>query len=310
MSGSLLRPDLNLLPAGEESFVGRAAALGSRYGRLPASYPDRLMGYLRLRATAHARRHRTGIRLEREGLEAGIRQSVACLDLALGEASVGDLNAAAEVLATSDLESLRRRGWEIAFGRLEEMRRQSRRLLGLPHAALLAEHRAGLKRWSTVVPETWQGRDLGGEAADVDPQVDWAAFLQVQWRAQFVASLPEPAVQELLGHRRSGCTFAGLLRRMVVAVGLDRPSLVVHAEELRRFAELVMDGGRIRPEAARRIGEEIAGHARQALAEPAARQLVVQEVEAAMAALHGCAGAQLAEWLRGPRPGGARPDPR
>ena len=59
-----------------------------------------------------------------------MEQGLACMDLALEEASGGDLNAAVAKLVSDPFDALYKRGWERAFQRLKEMRQQARALVG------------------------------------------------------------------------------------------------------------------------------------------------------------------------------------
>tara|TARA_Y100000588_G_scaffold345232_1_gene392287 strand:- start:638 stop:901 length:264 start_codon:yes stop_codon:yes gene_type:complete len=83
------------------------------------------MAYLRAQGLAFAQRYRSGIALGRDGLERGVIQSATCLDIGLQDLAEGDVNSAVDLLAQGEFEVLRQRGWELAFARLEEMRRET-----------------------------------------------------------------------------------------------------------------------------------------------------------------------------------------
>ena len=56
MTNFLLRPDLNQVGLEVDSFLGRAVALGVRYGKLPERFLDTLMAFLRIRGLKQAQR--------------------------------------------------------------------------------------------------------------------------------------------------------------------------------------------------------------------------------------------------------------
>ena len=88
-----------------------------------------------------------------------------------------------------------------------------------------------------------------------------------------------------------------LLRRLVVAVALERPSLLVDAAAQSGFAAAALDSGRLRPEVRCRVCQQIGAHVRQALNDASAWAFLDAEVAAALAAL-GAAG--LDAWIAGP----------
>ena len=90
----LARVDLNQVPLDRNSFIGQVVAAGLEYEQLPPRFMDSLRAYLRIRGLGFAQRNRTGIALGRDQLRQGMEQGLACMDLALEEASGGDLNAA------------------------------------------------------------------------------------------------------------------------------------------------------------------------------------------------------------------------
>lgn len=297
----LLRPDLNQVRLEADSFLGRAVTLGRQYGKLPERFLDTLMAFLRIRGLEQAQRRRTGIRLGREKLEKGIHQILVCVDLALEEASGGDLNAAVEILARGEFEELRKRGWALAFARLEEMRRDAARVAGRREAALLGEFAAQVHAWARVVPETWEGSDQEGETVAVDPQADYAELRQIRGRLDFLRSLPRNAVDELLESESAGSSFAGLLRRLILAVALGREGLIADEEGIRQFREEAFTNGMLRPEMRAEICGQIGAHLESRLADEEARSLVMGEVEEELDLLAAQGGEDWREWLLPPQ---------
>ena len=296
----LLRPDLNQVRLEVDSFLGRAVSLGGQYEKLPERFLDTLMTFLRIKGMEQAQRRRTGIGLGREKLETGIHQILVCVDLALEEASGGDLNAAVEILARGEFEELRKRGWTLAFARLEEMRRDATLVAGRREAALLGEFAAQVHAWARVVPETWDGTDLEGEVLMVDPQADHAALRQIRGRLDFLRSLPRKAVDELLGRESATSSFAGLLRRLILAVALGRESLIPDEEEIGQFQEEAFTDGALRPEMRAEICGQIGAHLEGQLADEETRSLIMSEVEEELDLLVAQGGEDLREWLLPP----------
>jgi hypothetical protein len=292
----LIRPDLNQVPLDVDSFLGRAIELGRQYDRLPDRFLDSLMAFLRIRGRGQAQRQRTGIRIERENLEGGIRQAVVCLELALEEEAVGDVDRAVEILARGEFELLYKRGWELAVARLIEMRTRASQLLRRPEAVWMQEFTAQVHTWTGIVPETWTGTDREGEEVRIDPQEDFAIFEQIELRLAFLRSLPQGAMRQLLKEEAEGGSFARLLRRLILAVGLERESLVIDEEQRRCFAATCMIGGELHAEAREKISSQIGGHLKRALIDERERALIVGEVEEALAELEGLDAEDLDDW--------------
>lgn len=297
---NLLRPDLNQIHLDVDGFLGQAIALGRRYEKLPERFLDALMAYLRVRGRDHARRYRTEIRIDRDLLEQGIQQSVTCVELSLKEASGDDLNAAVEILAGGDFESLRQRGWEIAFGRLEEMRQEAILLCKRPEVALLQEFIHQIQPWTQIIPETWTGVDAEGETVEVDPQEDFAVFEEIRGRMDFLRSLPREPLRQLLAENSKGETFGSMLRRLIVAVATDQESLAVDDERVLHLQENGFTGGRMRPEMRGKILEQIAAHLQRALGDEGMRALILEEVKEEITRLEDCSEGGLEEWFHPP----------
>ena len=237
----LAHPDLNRIAAGTDRFLGRVLVLGRDHHRLPRGLEDGLMAFLRLHATNHARRYRTGIAIDRDSLEAGVRQGFTCVEVALQAAAGDDVEQAIDLLSAADLEDLRRQGWERAWNSLDEMRRESAAHLRGPWSALLDEWRPELERWTTLVPESWTA--AGADAPmPVDPPAEFARYLHVSQRARFLDSLPEDALHPLVRKWHPPADFPLLLRHLVAALALDRLRLPVARAGLERFAATCFDG--------------------------------------------------------------------
>jgi len=276
----LTRPDLNQVPLDVDGILWQAIQLGGQFDRFPDRFLDTLMAFLRIRGREQAQRRRTGIRIERENLEGGIRQAVICMELALEEEAGEDVDRAVEILARGEFELLYKQGWELAVGRLVEMRTRAGQLLRRPEAVWMQEFTAQVRTWTGIVPETWVGTDQEGEEVRIDPQEAFAIFLQVEARLAFVRSLPQGAMRELLEGVSEGGSFARLLRRLILAVGLERESLVIGEEQKSRFVEVCMADGKLRPEVREKISSQIGEHLERALIEKGDRVLIVSEVEA------------------------------
>ena len=238
----LAHPDLNRIAAGTDRFLGRVLVIGRDHHRLPRGLEDGLVAFLRLHATNHARRYRSGIAVDRDSLEAGVRQGFTCVEVALQAAAGDDVEQAIDLLAAADLEDLRRQGWERAWNSLDEMRRGSAAHLGGPWAALLDEWSPELERWTTLVPESWTAAGSDGAPEPVDPPAELARYLHVAERARFLESLPEDALRPLLRKWHPPADFPLLLRHLVAALALDRLRLPVALSSLERFAASCFEG--------------------------------------------------------------------
>ena len=292
----LVRPDLNQVPLDMDGFLGRAIALGRQYDRLPDRFLDSLMAFLRIRGREQAQRRRTGIRIGKENLEGGIKQAVICLELTLEEEAGEDVEKGVEILGEGEFELLYKRGWELAAARLVEMRTRASQLLRQPEVVWMQEFMVQMRTWTGIVPETWTGTDQEGAKVQIDPQKEFATFQQVEARLAFLRSLPQGAMGELLEAESAGGSFARLLRRLILAVGLERESLIIGAEQRDRFAETCMAGGELRPEIRERISHQIGAHLEGALIEKRDRVLIVGEVEEGLAELEGLAAEDLDDW--------------
>ncbi len=282
----LAHPDLNALLRDRTCFAARAVELGWRFGRLPARFADTLAAFLRLRSMEFAGRQRTGISLGRDGIRKGIEHAFTCFDLGLEQESGADVERAVELLAEPDFPGLCRKGYETAFRRLREMRRESDALCGLPHSELLPEFAARLETWKRITPETFVSSDVDGCAVDVDPRVDYALFEETAARLRLVCSLPHAAMQSA---RAQGLAdFDPILRRLVAAVAMSAETLEMDKAALRDFRKLHFAGGGMLTESRLRVEREIEAHLESNA--PRAREFLLREVGAIIAELGASSG--------------------
>ena len=289
MTDSVATVDLNRLLLDVDSFLGRSLAAGRKHDKLSDRFEAALTTYLRIQSLSHAQRYRTGIAIGRESLRTGVERCFTCLDLALEESAEGDLNAAVDTLAGGDFESLRRRGWEIAFFRLEEMQRECELLSALEELSLVPELAVRIRTWASIVPETWTATDVEGDAVGVDPRLDPAAYIEVAARVRFVRSLPPPALRSLLAANDGVRSFDAILRRLVLAVALERDSLHADADTVGDFCrECVEENGRMREVVRERVSREIADYLDATLESQALRNLLHGEFNDEMKRLAQC----------------------
>ena len=306
----LARPDLNRIAAGTDRFLGRTLVLGREHHRLPPGLEDGLMAFLRLHATTHARRYRTGIAIDRDSLEAGVRQGFTCVEAGLQAAAGDDVAKAIDLLAAADLEDLRRQGWERAWNSLDEMRRESAAHLRGPWPELLEEWRPELERWTTLVPESWTA---AGAGEPVDPAAEFGRYLHVAERARFLGSLPEDALRPLPRRWHPPADFPLLLRHLVAALALDRFRLPVARAGLERFAALCFEGPAMAAATRAKVLQELKNHLeahqpeadpkRPTLALPRGRVTVPQETVEQIELLEKADVGGRIELLRLPGPG-------
>lgn len=249
--------DLAQFRIDEESFLGQAVSLGIRFRKLPDHTAEGLLNYLRVRSMTHAGRTRHGIALSKDDLARSVRQAMVCVELGLLEAAEGDLNQAVDCLAEGDFESLRKRGYETAYDMLDEMRGTSERLAEAIPGGLLKAERVDLERWGKLVPETWTTPAEEGEEGDtvVDPMRDIGSFGHASARAELLLSLPPHVLSELDEVVGDEGTWDAVVRNMILAVGLDRETLLPEPEDVLLFESTCFDEGGLRPA----IGDKVRG---------------------------------------------------
>lgn len=244
----LARLDLSRFQIDDESFVGQAIALGVQFEKLPPQVSDALLGFLRAKGLYYGQRNRAGIAIARNGLERGVRQALICLDMGLMDQAESDLNRAVDLLAQGDFEAIRKCGYQRAFFQLEEIRKGSLALLTRSTARFLQEEHRFLKRWSTLVPETWTrpADDLEEEDQLVDARSDYGVFLRTQARLDFLNSIPNEALEQVQQMVTEGRSFDGLLHNLILALSLDVESLMPSAEEIALFGQTCFEDGKMK----------------------------------------------------------------
>ena len=273
----LARVDLNQVPLDSSSFIGQVVAAGLEYEQLPPRFMDSLRAYLRVRGLGFAQRNRTGIALGRDQLRQGMEQGLACMDLALEEASDGDLNAAVAKLVSDPFDALYKQGWERAFQRLKEMRQQARALVGCPELGFWLDLRPQVEALTKLVPETWTG------PSDIDLRTDGQMLQELTGKVAFVRSLPQPSVAALL--EQVDVDFAGVLHRVILALALGRTELKVNETQVSRFCAECFDESGLRPHVRRQVLDQFVGHLDNAVADADVRMRIADELGAEIAVL-------------------------
>ena len=273
----LARVDLNQVPLDSSSFIGQVVAAGLEYEQLPPRFMDSLRAYLHIRGLGFAQRNRTGIALGRDQLRQGMERGLACMDLALEEASSGDLNAAVAKLVSDPFDALYKQGWERAFQRLKEMRQQARALVGCPELGFWPDLQPKVAALAKLVPETWTGPSA------IDLRADGQMLQELTGKVAFVRSLPQPSVAALL--EQVDVDFAGVLHRVVLALALGRVELVAKKEHVSRFCAECFDEGGLRPELRQEVLDQVAGHLDNAVDDPVVRAKITDEFRAGIEVL-------------------------
>ena len=273
----LAHVDLNQVPLDHSSFIGQVVAAGLEYEQLPPHFMDSLRAYLRIRGLGFAQRNRTGIALGRDRLRQGMEQGLACMDLALEEASDGDLNAAVTKLTSDPFDALYKRGWECAFQRLKEMRQQARALVGCPELGFWPDLRPKVEALTKLVPETWTG------PSDIDLRTDGQMLQELTGKVAFVRSLPQPSVAALL--EQVNVDFAGVLHRVILALALGCAELKVNETHVSRFRAECFDEDGLRPHVRRQVLDQFVGHLDDAVADADVRMRIADELSAEIAVL-------------------------
>ena len=239
--------DLSRFRIDSESFVGQVIELGTRFEKLPPNIGDALLGFLRLQGLHYGKRNRSGIAIRREDLEHGVRQALISMDLGLEARAESDLNRAVEIIAEGDFEACRKRGYEIAFFRLQEMAQACRAMLLRPEVKFLQSEYRAVSRWANAVPETWMRPpdDEEDELQLVDPKRDYAAYQIALRRLAFLRSIPKAALTEL-ETAVEGRTYDGLLHNLILALALDMESLLPSEAQIEAFRQTCFEGGKMK----------------------------------------------------------------
>jgi hypothetical protein len=248
----------------------------------------------------HAQRYREGIGISREVLERGVRQALVCMELGLQDVSAGDLNAAVDCLASGDLEALRKRGWELAFFRLEEMRERCTWIVQRPGAGLLGSRLKQVRRWSRISPETWT---FEGDAVDpdedcsVDPIGDHADLAEIKGRMDFLDRMPPGTLEDLFQAAGSEASFDGLLRNLVLSLALELQVLVPNSSQVSEFESRCFDGGQMVPKVRESVLEQTHAFLADAVEDEAVRAAVLAEIHAEISHLESAAEGGLSGLL-------------
>jgi hypothetical protein len=291
----LARPDLNQVAFASDSFLGRVIVLGQDYEKLPDNIADVLMAYLRAKGLAFAQRYRSGIALGRDGLERGVRQSLVCLEIGLEDRAAGDVNAAVDLLAQGEFEALRQRGWELAFARLEEMRRETPELAEQPEFAYLQGGFDEVAHWARIVPETWMGEGETGQEQLIDPLRDYAAFVDLRDQVRFVQTLPRQELRKLLRQVPRGGSFAAILRNLIAALALDQQALVATPESVEQFQRQCFVDGRMVQEVREKVLDLAGQHLTGAVADAEMRQRIGAAIAAQIGELERASTAHIGD---------------
>ena len=248
--------DLSRFRIDSESFVGQVIELGTRFEKLPPNIGDALLGFLRLQGLHYGKRNRSGIAIRRGDLEHGVRQALIAMDLGLEARAESDLNRAVEIIAEGDFEACRKRGYEIAFFRLQEMARECRLMLLRPEVKFLQSEYRDISRWATAVPETWMRPpdDEEDEIQLVDPKRDYAAYQVALRRLAFLRSLPKAALTEL-EIAVEARTYDGFLRNLILTLALDMESLLPSDGQIEAFRRRCFEEGKMRAEVRAKVFE-------------------------------------------------------
>ncbi|MXY84368.1 MAG: hypothetical protein F4Y91_20500 [Gemmatimonadetes bacterium] len=273
----LARVDLNQVPLDHNSFIGQVVAAGLEYEQLPPRFMDSLRAYLRIRGLGFAQRNRTGIALGRDQLRQGMEQGLACMDLALEEASGGDLNAAVTKLASDSFDALYKQGWECAFRRLEEMREQARALVGCSELGFWPDRQPKVAALAKLVPETWTGPSA------IDLHADGQMLQELTGKVAFVRSLPQPSVAALL--EQVDVDFAGVLHRVILALALGCAELTAKKEHVSRFGAECFDAGGMHSQVRRQVLDQFVGHLEDTVADAGVRVWIADELGAEIGVL-------------------------
>ncbi len=299
----LVRVDLNQVPLDRHSFIGQVVAAGLEYEQLPPRFMDSLRAYLQIRGLGFAQGNRTGIALGRDLLRRGMEQGLACMDLALEEASGGDLNAAVAQLASDSFDALYKQGWECAAQRLAEMRAQARALVGCPELDFWPDRQPRVAALAKLVPETWTGPSA------IDLRTDGQMLQDLTGKVAFVRSLPPPSMADLLKQVKEDFAgvmdFAGVLHRVILALALGRVELVAKKEHVSRFGAECFDARGLRPHVRRQVLDQFGGHLKDTVGDADVRARMADELGAEIEVLEQAAKRDdlVAFFLPSPPPG-------
>ncbi len=245
MNPGLSTADIGRFVIDEKSFLGQTLKLGIEFNLLPENAADALRMYLQTHTMIFGQKNRTGIAIGREELEQGVFQAMACLDLGLVDQSDGDANRGAELLATGDFESVRKRGWEIAFFQLEEMQQEARLFPKRRESAFLQDYAAPVRRWTHTAPETWLCTDPEEEDGPTiaDPVREYGTYRDLMLKIDLLRSLPGDALKRFGSAAGTRLPFTDLLRNLVLSLSLELEALLPDPAQITAFTGLLTAEG-------------------------------------------------------------------
>lgn len=239
MNPGLSTVDIGRFVVDEQSFLGQTLKLGVDYGLLPENAHEALRMYLQTRTMMFGQRNRSGIAVGREEVEQGLFQTTVCLDVGLIDRSGGDANRAAELLAQGDFEDVRKRGWELAYFRLEEMHQEATLFPQRREAAFLQDYAEDVRRWSHTAPETWICEDPEDEDGPTiaDPAKSYLTYQDLMLRVGLLKVLPSDALKRFGAASGGPGPFVDLLRNLIVSLSLRLERLVLDPSEVATFSQ-------------------------------------------------------------------------
>lgn len=257
---ALEHADLNRIAVDTDRFLGRVLLIGREHELLPAGLEEALFAFLRVHTLSHARRHRRGLGMARDTMEAGLGQGFACIEEGLRSDTDSDVERAIERLARGDFEALRRAGWERLWTCLDQMRQGSQEVLGSPSLAILEEWRVDLERWATIVPETWTAQTEAGESAPVEPTGEYLEYRAISDRARFLDGLPSASRRDLLDRWPPNAQYSRFVRHLIAALALGCAELPLGKANIRRFTQDCFTQNRMRPEVRLAVLDQLQQH--------------------------------------------------
>jgi hypothetical protein len=244
----LARLDLRKFRVDSESFAGQALDLGVKFRKLDKDVADGLLVFLRLKGTELGRKNRTGIGITNDLLTRAVRQVLACIDLGLLDLSGGDLNMAVDLLKSGDYEEFRKKGYECAFNRLQEMKDTCESIAARPESAFLPDEQRRIGAWASLAPESWLCPDLEDEGKErvVDPVKDFDAFRELKSRMDFLRTVPWKVLDQLKEGVGDEGSFSGLVRNLILSLAVDKADLVHRSEDIESFHRTCFTDGGLR----------------------------------------------------------------
>ena len=244
MNLGLSTVDIGLFVVDEHSFLGQTLKLGIEYDLLPENADEALRMYLQTHTMMFGQKNRAGIAMGREELEQGGFQATICLELGLTDQADGDANRAAEIIAGGDFESIRKRGWEMVFFRLEEMQNEAQLFQQRRQSAFLQDYTEHIRRWAHTAPGTWICTDPEEENGPtiVDPIREYKTYLDVVLKIGLLKSLPSDALKRYGSAAGGRGPFPDLLRNLILSLSIGLDNLVPRILDVAAFGRLITQG--------------------------------------------------------------------